>query len=191
MIRFHWLSGDVNYLSYGGKWISNRQYSGEFHFWFIVELINLEDAVGEAEAKQTGGKYNLSLAVVAPSQCPEDKLREAVRIRWDETSSLNLDRLSDTQKAEILHEYGIRAIIFDKTGKNFKSLFKEARNKAREAEFLFGFAMDRSQNAIGSTGWDFLRGDILAGIRRYPDSPEKSLMRKIENGCREVVHEPQ
>jgi len=44
----------------------------------------------------------------------------------------------------------------------------EAKHEAEvQAGMIFGFAMDRPQNAIGSTGWDLIKGDTLAGLNRY------------------------
>jgi len=31
---------------------------------------------------------------------------------------------------------------------------------------FFGFMMDKPINRIGSTGWDFIKGDINAGLKR-------------------------
>jgi hypothetical protein len=56
----------------------------------------------------------------------------------------------------------------------------------KEADILtgimFGFNMDSPKNGIGSTGWDLLRGDVMAGLRRYSeqDSAEKCLVRKLQ-----------
>jgi hypothetical protein len=46
--------------------------------------------------------------------------------------------------------------------------------KLREKDFFFGFAMDQAQNRIGSTGWDLIKGDLLAGLNRQPDMTNRS-----------------
>lgn len=57
-----------------------------------------------------------------------------------------------------------------------------AKEQLGSMSFMLGFALDRRANAIGSTGWDFLSGDICAGLRRPPPEGkelEHQLMRKI------------
>ena len=50
MIKFRWLTGDMDFLTYGGKWISTRQSNGEFDYYFVIELLNWRETVGEREA---------------------------------------------------------------------------------------------------------------------------------------------
>jgi hypothetical protein len=180
-VRFHWLTGDVNFLSYGGKWISNKQSNGEFDYWFVLEIINWEDAVGEREAKERGHRYIVELRVVAPSEVPEEHRKAAVKSCWNDTYSLNLDAISSENMVEILDTYGISAPVFSIEGNNARKLLRRAREEANVMEaFSFGFVMDRPCNAIGSTGWDFIKGDILAGLRRLPNTPEKAIIQKME-----------
>jgi len=57
-----------------------------------------------------------------------------------------------------------------------------AKEQLGSMSFMLGFALDRQANAIGSTGWDFLSGDITAGLKRPPPpgkETEHELMRKI------------
>lgn len=58
---------------------------------------------------------------------------------------------------------------------------------------MLGFALDRACNAIGSTGWDFLSGDITAGLRRKAPKGkelEQELVRKI-SGLAEIPRTPE
>ncbi len=178
-IRFKFLTGDVNWLDYGGKWISQRFNNGEFDWWFVLTLDNVEDRVGEREAKEVGAKYWVTVAVVAPEEFSDKE--GAVEGMGDEYT---WDKLTPEMKVELVEQYAGGAQVFHAAGNNYKKLFKEARQKATESEFLFGFAMDRAMNAIGSTGWDFLKGDITAGLRRYAESgksddPKMNLMKKL------------
>ena len=63
-MRFKFLTGDVNFLDFGAKWISSKRNNGDFDYWLVIELINWAEAVGEKEAP---ARYNLSHCVVAPS----------------------------------------------------------------------------------------------------------------------------
>lgn len=56
-----------------------------------------------------------------------------------------------------------------------------------------GFALDRPANRLGSTGWDFLCGDVLGGLKRPPlkgREKEHALARKI-SGLEEQPKEPE
>jgi len=57
------LSGDINYLSYGAKWISRKLNNGDFDYWLVVELINIHEEIDE----KCPVKYNLDISVVSPS----------------------------------------------------------------------------------------------------------------------------
>jgi hypothetical protein len=176
--RFKLLSGDQNWSRYGGKWISQRFNNGEFDFWFVLELINLYDACGEREAKEMGGQYAVECSVVSPSEAANELPKAASS--W----GIELDDIkTDEQRVELLHSYGTKALVCSIIGNNYSQLMQQAKRKAMESEFLFGFAMDQPQNAIGTTGWDMLRGDLLAPLNRLASNDEPAnvqIMRKIQ-----------
>lgn len=160
MIRFHFLTGDSNWQQYGGKWISNPQSNGEFTYYFVIELINWEDAVGAREAP---AKYNVTLSVVSPTEAGRDNLKSAA-----ECCGISLEDppvITDEIKVELLHAYGAGVVpVWQENNNNYRRLLQTAKKVAREKEFFFGFAMDRPVNRIGTTGWDALRGDLMAGL---------------------------
>jgi hypothetical protein len=176
MIRFHFLTGDTNFFDYGGKWISNKQSNGEFDYWFVIELINWQDSCGRDAPKE---KYNICLSVVSPQEAGEENIAKAMSDYGQDFLQTIKDEFKQEFIVEALHSYGIAAPIWNENGNNFKQLMKQIKAKARESEFLFGFAMDRPCNAIGSTGWDFLRGDIMAGLSKSPITPEKKIILKM------------
>lgn len=163
--RFRFLTGDVNWLDYGGKWISQRFNNGEFDWWFVLSLENVEDIVGEREAKEVGAKYWVNLSVYAP-----DEYKDKASILDSCGITEPWESLSAEQKIEMISSVDSGAHVFNVQGNNYKKLFAAARAKAIESEFMFGFVMDKPQNKIGSTGWDFLTGDTLGGLRRYQES---------------------
>jgi hypothetical protein len=170
-IQWKFLTGDRDWLGCGGKWISQKFNNGEFDWWFVREIINWEEAVGEKEAP---AKYHVDVSVVSPSEFQDkEQARESCSVEkpWSE--------LDDAWKVELIHSYSGGAHVFGQDGDNYRKLFKLADEKAVASEFLFGFAMDRAQNKIGSTGWDFLKGDITAGLNKPPFTDEKNLCRKI------------
>ena len=74
-MRFSFLTGDVNFTTYGGKWISTRQSNGEFDYYFVIELLNWRETVGRREAPPE--TYNVALSVVSPQEA-QDKIGAAL-----------------------------------------------------------------------------------------------------------------
>jgi hypothetical protein len=162
MIRFRWLSGDVNWLDYGGKWVSNAFTESDYPAWFVIELNNVADCVGEREAKEVGAKYWCTLSVVMPGMVPADEMASARR-SWGIADD---EKLSDVQIVEVLHSYGIKAESLSLAGNNAYKLIRQCKAEAMsQAAFTFGFAMDRAQNRIGASGWDCLAGNPLGALR--------------------------
>ena len=64
-MRFSFLSGDMNFTRYGGKWISTRRNNGEFDYYFVIELLNWRETVGRERAAET---YNVSVSIVSPDE---------------------------------------------------------------------------------------------------------------------------
>ena len=156
------LSGDVNWETYGGKLVAGPFDNGDFQYWFVIEVIEWEEAVGEQEAADIDGTHNVCLSVVAPSECPADELQSAIdSYGWE---GMEID--NPLILVELLHGYGIKAVVHNDNG-SLRGLLRLAKQEARVCEaFTFGFVMDTPQNAIGSTGWDCLRGDITAGLQQ-------------------------
>ena len=125
-VTFKFLTGDVDYKTYSEKWISTKKYnSGKFDYWFVLELINWEDTIGEREAKEVGAKYNVSLFVVSPSKAGEEKIKRAMSccgIEDAEVTSLN-----DEMKVELLHSYGVCTPVWYEDGNHFRKLMKRAK----------------------------------------------------------------
>lgn len=152
--KLKFLSGDVNYLSFGGKWISKKHNNGDFDYWYVIELTNMHEATGEEDQP----RYNLSIAVVAPSEVPEEE-RISAHQSCGSSEYGGLDEYPIDLQVEVLHSYGISACLWHKSGNNFKHLWKEAHNELSKMGMLFGFYMDKRVNRLGATGWDFIKGD--------------------------------
>jgi len=39
-MRFKFLTGDVNWETYGGKWVSPKLNNGDFDYWLVLEFVN-------------------------------------------------------------------------------------------------------------------------------------------------------
>jgi len=161
-MRFTFLTGDVNWQQYGGKFVSAKQNNGEFDYWYVMDVINWEDATGDKEQ----GTYNVSLYSVSPSEAGPDSLKDAFAccgMDSDRDTELRADPLV---QVEALASCGIYAQLWSENGNNLNKLMRQAREQARMASILYGFYMDRPANRIGTSNWDAQRGNILAGLAR-------------------------
>lgn len=134
------------------KWISNRLNNGDWDYWLVMELVDMAEACGDTE----GGKYLLTINAVSPAAAGEEKLKRAIESCYYGEDIV----LDDPMKAEALNDYGVYSTVWSKLGNNARALLKEAREQAWCIEGLFGFYMDGPKDALGHTGWDFIRGDL-------------------------------
>lgn len=98
----------------------------------------------------------------------------------------------DCVKSQMI-SYGAYANLEEEVFLHEDDALPWARERLKNMSFMLGFALDRQANAIGSTGWDFLSGDITAGLyRKAPKGreTEHELMRKI-SGIAEPHKEPE
>lgn len=150
-------------------WRSHKHNNGEFDFWITIKLLYLEDYKDFAE------KYHMQMMVIAPSQVPPET-------RDSYLGSLGLNEFeqeraasSDEGLVEFLCESGCGAPVWSELGNNKQTLYKEAKQQAMlVGRIFFGFYMDKYVNMIGTTGWDMLKGDVEAGLRRYREEQEQT-----------------
>lgn len=108
------------------------------------------------------GKYHVEIEAVAPQAPAREEIDRA--LNSSSVSREEYDKLDDVRKCRVLAEYGILAVLWQGQGHNRGKLLAAAREEVWKIDTLFGFYMDRAQNAIGNTGWDWIRGDI--GVKR-------------------------
>lgn len=160
--KFSFLTGDCNWQKYGGTFVSKRFTNGEFNYWLTANVCR--DPSDE--------EYCVSLNVVAPEEAGEE-LFQAIKC-WGCYDADMLDFLSargELALVELLSQYGCYATVFEFTGKNIKKIFMELRRNADHVVSMLGFYMDGTQNNLGATGWDVLRGNLYGSIKRPPSSP--------------------
>jgi hypothetical protein len=157
-MKWQFLMGDVNWGDYGGKFIGPKINHGDFDFWPVIDVINMKDACGD-EATET---YHVELSIVAPSEVNEDELAAAIRSCGRDDVDLDNPLVA----VELHHSYGHRAVLWQESGDDLRQLMHDAKKEAkwRAEGILFGIVMDGPQNAIGTTGWDMVKGDLLAPI---------------------------
>jgi hypothetical protein len=157
-MKFTFLTGDVNWLQYGGKWASQKLNNGDWDYWLVIELINMWEATGEEDQP----KYNVSLSAVSPAAAGKANVEKALG-----SCGLPKDiKITELMKVECLHEYGILACLVSRNGNNAHQLLHEIKKESICTEGLFGFYMDRPENRIGSAGWEMISGDPNSGLAR-------------------------
>lgn len=153
----------VDHSSHCGTWISPKCNNGEFDYWMVLELIDMDDACGTDN--DGNPRYCVSLGVVAPSQVSKEDMQRAMCCCGIQDGP-EQPPLRAYQAVECLYSYGIYAQVWTQSSNNFKSLIKAAHEKSGEIEMMFGFYMDRPVNRIGSTGWEIIRGDMDSALDR-------------------------
>jgi hypothetical protein len=82
---------------------------------------------------------------------------------WDESDWKAIPQVG---KAQALLECGFAAQLWSNSGTSPRRLLDAAVAHLPEVMVFAGFKLDAPQNAIGTSGWDFMRGDILAGLKQ-------------------------
>jgi hypothetical protein len=162
VIRFKFLTGDVNWMDYGGKWVSNKLNNGEFDYWLVIELINMDDACGRDNKGQP--KYCVELCAVSPSQAGEN-LNAAIRSCGyaPEDNNGKIMEVTPLMAVEMLHSYGTSGHLWSSQGNNAHRLLREARSEARGS--IDGL-LEKTVNKIGTTALEAMQGNLLGGLSR-------------------------
>jgi len=151
-MNIKFLTGDINWTEYGGKFITKKLNNGEFDYWLVISFSNWEDLTSE----ECDSKYLVSINAVTSQQ--EDKtVRDAMYSYGLENEKENLTGL---RLIECLESNGIFAPLKHFEGNNARKLLKMARDECELIESLFGFYMDQKVNIIGNNGWDFIKGKV-------------------------------
>jgi hypothetical protein len=155
-LNFKFLTGDMNWQEYGGKFVSKKLNNGEFDYWLVMDVINWHEH--EPCYEYT---YNVSVQAISP-ELNTDLVAQLI----EDYGYQLLAEDEPLLPVEMLASYGCSATLWNENGNNLRELMKQAREEAAKIEFLFGLYMDKAQNAVGSTGWDVIQGDLLAGLRQ-------------------------
>jgi len=159
--RFSFLTGDMNWLRYGGSWVSRKQNNSDFDYWLVIRFLNTVEETGEL---WDGCKYHVELIAVSPSEAGPENLDRAfscVGLDGEEESRRKELEFNPLVQVEALMTYGIYSPLWQSQGNNAYSLLKAAREQAMCAMGLFGFYMDGPKNRAGATGWDSIKGNLV------------------------------
>lgn len=119
----------------------------------------------DSEWAETSGRYCVGVLAVNPGIIHKKEL----------TSMLSSCGVSDSDWKEadidekLYHclSYGTYATLWEEVGDCLSNLLKRANEELTTCQIVGGFKLDQPQNAIGSTGWEFMAGDILGGLKKY------------------------
>jgi hypothetical protein len=164
-MKFKFLTGDVNYQDYGGKWISNKQKSIDFPFYYVMELINMHEATGDKNQE----KYAVEMSVYSPEASGDEMLKNAAKC----IGMMEEEMITDEMKVAALSDYGCGSPCFSLSGNNYKELLSEARKEVDELDVEAN--LSEPKNGLGATGRDVLRGNLFGNAFKYAEM-------KVENG---------
>lgn len=161
--RFRLYSGDDDGSA---RYVGKRQHNGDWPYRLIIEAMDMREHQTAAELKMNGadnwwvGVYAASLRAAGPAHVK----RALECFGLDDTAPTPADVRSGKwalAKLMALADYGVAAVLWRDEGNNRAALMHEARRQASMiAGIMFGFAMDRPENAMGSTGWDMIAGNL-------------------------------
>jgi hypothetical protein len=182
MRNFKWLTGDVNWQDYGGKWY--RRVGKRGKLYHVITFSNWEDLIGsDAEG---GPRYHCELDAVDLGDIPNETQRSALR-------SIGIDSEipedwgdPELVRMEACHSHGAKAPLWELSGNNVRKLLTEARQTSRDLQprKAHAKAMGQRVNQLGSTAREYMKGDIQSGILRglAEGKPEAELMLRLGVG---------
>lgn len=135
--------------------VGPKQNNGEFD-WFPLIHLEYTDEWGD-ECREP---YYVTLLVVSPQQAQEGGAWEKACncCGVPEEARATMDEMGQCQ---VLLDHGTSTPVWQALGTNKRTLLREARREAVVlCGFTFGFAMDRAVNALGTTGWECVRGEL-------------------------------
>lgn len=201
---FKFLTGDMNYVDYGGKWYRCVA-KGRFH---VIELTNMDEACGrDNEGRPT---YVVELSGIDLYETPRKEIESALRscgwkmIAFSPKSLLPCTVVDDYRGdvigsnaaaelvlVEALHSYGCRAPLESWEGNNWEELMKLARaeSKTLDDPIEFEERMNRPVNQLGSSAREYMQGDIQSALVRgvAAQRPEAMLMAKLQGAPDDVI----
>ena len=125
-----------------------------FHFLIVVDYL---DRVSREWAEKSGN-YHVAIHVASAEACA-DKCQRVVDTIGETLETFQA--LPYVQQCRVVQEYGYSAALHQNTGNNLRTLLRAARKELKVLDFMFGFYMDRPINAMGATGWDFVKGEFI------------------------------
>jgi len=134
------------------------------HTYVFIQLDTVEQDNKYREKFDRPDLWFASIRTVNVGMAGKSGAKEVMQcFGWDEAEWKAIPHVG---KAQALLEYGLAAQLWSNSGTSPRRLLAAAVVHLPEVMMLAGFKLDAPQNAIGTSGWDFMRGDILAGLKR-------------------------
>lgn len=165
-MKFEFLTGDIDWITYGGKFVSKRLDSGLFHYWLVLDFINLEEA--GAQDDEEDFTYHAAIQAVAPDLLGFDKIDELLAQMDREWLQEWYYRQTESNRMLLLIEeastYGYCGSCGYFEGDDWRRTIVDAKKKASHvATYPWSYWGDAA-NQLGATVYDCMTGDPLAGL---------------------------
>ena len=135
--------------------IGKRQHNGDWPWYAVIRLQYLNQYIPANELTE---EYSVDVLAVSPCAAGKDNCDDAL----DCAGFPDNYKVTEENLVEALVNYGTYAVLWSKCGNNKKGLLKKAKENATAAmSVCFGFMMDRQQNRVGATGWDWIAGSVM------------------------------
>lgn len=134
--------------SYERVWQSEKLNNGDFDYYFHIEMKDLEQYTGDK---------GYSVIIYASKDTAYLEERQIKNIA--DTYCISSEEITPYE----ICEYGFSANLGAEGANTKREALKLVKAFIKQLplyEMLFGFYMDRHQNSIGNTGWDFISGQI-------------------------------
>lgn len=145
-------------------WVARKPLNnGEFDYWFVMIIQDITHAMSDPPSK-----YYATLWVIAPDLPTKETIESYMSpLGLNEHEDESVEQFDKPVVAMLLAEAGCGVPVKQIGGNNIAVLERQLRNETELVEMLFGVYMDRPVNRIGTTGWDMLKGEIDAGMKRW------------------------
>ena len=133
--------------------VSQKLHNGDWAYHLVIHITDLKHACGEEG-------FMAQVVAVSAEAAGEENVKTALEGCGLEDTS----KLGEQAVAVILCDDGCSAPLWFQTEPTERAVVKMAKPEAERINMLFGMYMDKPMNRIGSTGWDFIRGNVMAGL---------------------------
>lgn len=163
MTKWNFLTGDVNYLLYGGSWYRKITKT----VYHVIDLVNLKDS-----GVEVGYTYAVELREIDINNI---HLKDALNCcGW-----YIRKEISDINKVEALSTYGTFFPMGSWSGNNSRDLIRSAKLESEKivtSKTYHSEKLLRPVNRLGMTAYEYGVGDMESAIQRGLESGDKSCM---------------
>ena len=125
---------------------------------YYIDQWNESEDIDDKEACECIAEtFHVELLAVNPGMQSDETIKE---IENEFDGGLCWSELSTNGKINVLVERGTHATLWQQSGIDETELINQAKEQYQQTLTVGGFQLDQPQNAIGSTGWDFMKGEI-------------------------------